>query len=126
MALRALFAAADPHTPITLVVDLHVISERGLARKVLLADLTFEGFLPSMDPQVIVKMAPVVELTATLVTFEWSLTLIYNAIELDTSNSPSIYDQFDAETARGIFSFSLDSPSKKQKISERFNTCGKE
>lgn len=73
MVLWALLTAADPHASVALAVHLHVIPERGLARKVLLADLTFEGLLTGVDPQVIVKMAPVVELTATLVAFERSL-----------------------------------------------------
>lgn len=52
---------------------LHVIPERGLAGKVLLADLTFEGFLTGMDPQMVVKVAPVIKLPTTLLTFERSL-----------------------------------------------------
>lgn len=68
----ALLIAADPHTPVTLIMYLHVIPERGLTGKVLLAYLTFEGFLPGVNPQVIVKMAPVVKLPTTFVAFEGS------------------------------------------------------
>lgn len=55
-------------------MDLHVIAERGLARKVLLADLALEGFFASVDPKMVVKMAPVVELAATFIAFKRSLT----------------------------------------------------
>lgn len=66
--------AADPHPPITLVVHLHVIAERGLAGEVLVADLALEGFLAGVDPQMVVKMAPVVELATTLLAFKRPLT----------------------------------------------------
>lgn len=62
--------------PVTLVMHLHVIAERGLARKVLLADLALEGLLASVDPEMVVKMAPVVELAATLLAFKRPLTYI--------------------------------------------------
>ena len=71
--LLVLFAA-DPDLPVTLVVHLHVIAERGLARKVLLADLALEGLLASVDPEMVVEMAPVVEFAATLLAFKRPLT----------------------------------------------------
>jgi len=61
---------SDPDLSVTLVMHLHVIAERGLARKVLVADLALEGLLASVDPEMVVKMAPVVELAATLVAFK--------------------------------------------------------
>lgn len=73
--LLVLFGA-DPDLPVTLVMHLHVIAERGLARKVLLADLALEGLLASVDPEMVVKMAPVVELAATLLAFKRPLTYI--------------------------------------------------
>ena len=74
MVLWALLTVADPYTSLALVVYLHVIPQRGLARKVLLTDLTLEGFLASMDPQMIVEVAPVVELTATFFAFKRSFS----------------------------------------------------
>lgn len=71
--LLVLFAA-DPYSSVTLAVYLHVIAERGLTRKVLLADLALKRLLAGVDPEMVVKMAPVVEFTATLVTFKRSLT----------------------------------------------------
>lgn len=75
MVLWAFLIVADPYTSLAaLVMYLHVIPQRGLARKVLLTDLTLEGFLASMDPQMIVEVAPVVELSATFFAFKRSFS----------------------------------------------------
>ena len=73
MVPRPLLTAADPYTPIAFVVYLHVIPQRGLAREVLFTDLTLEWFLTRVDTQVVVKVAPVIELAATDFAFKRSL-----------------------------------------------------
>lgn len=66
-----------------------MIAERGLARKVLIADLALEGFLTSVDPEMVVKMAPVVELAATLLAFKRPLTCVGSDVFLQFLKSSS-------------------------------------
>ena len=63
---------------IALVVHLHVIAERGLTGEVLSANFTLERLLARVDPEMVVKMAPVVELSTTFVAFKRPFTLKEN------------------------------------------------
>lgn len=75
LGVRLLFLfSTDSDLPVTFVVHLHVIAERGLARKVLVTNLAFKGLFSGVDPKMVVKMAPVVELATTLIAFKRPLT----------------------------------------------------
>lgn len=55
-------------------MHLHVIPERSLAGEILVANFTLERLLTRVNPEMIVKMAPVVELSTTFVAFKRPFT----------------------------------------------------
>ena len=119
MVLWALLTVTDPYTSLALVVYLHVIPQRSLARKVLLTDLTLKGFLASMDPQMIVEVAPVVELTATFFAFKrsFSCRIQGDFKQLATeSRQPRFIAQIDILITSVLLSSKSRAARKKRKI----------
>jgi len=64
-----------------------VIAERGLARKVLVTNLAFKGLFSGVDPKMVVKMAPVVELATTLIAFKRPLTCVGSDVFLQCAKA---------------------------------------
>ena len=75
LCVRLIFLFA-PHSDssIALVMHLHVIPERSLAGEIFVANFTLERLLARVNPEMIVKMAPVVELSTTFVAFKRPFT----------------------------------------------------
>ena len=66
--------ASAPGTSPRLGVHLHVVAQARFAGEVLLTDVTLERLYTSVDPQMVVEVAPVVKLATTFLTFKWPFT----------------------------------------------------